>query len=568
MVRQLNNFYLKSFRNKILIFSFILTISGLLLPHVNSEIYSRYLLNQAALLFAHSKAFCSPSLDTCVDMTAPMVTSVQTTSQVAKNLNYAKSLLQKSIQLNPSNGRSWSLLSVIGATLLDKETTLLSFRHALDLNTTMPMWKASHDKEYFALANLSYVEQVEWSQAINRIRIQHHMLRAEQYSDQQEWTSAVQEMRLGFALAGEDITPDSLQLFYTWLANSYAEAQHPNQLQLAKALQRAGEVERARVILEEMIAALPVQHKDGEAYVELGWSYWKLGRKREAIANWTAALEISSSARACFALAFTSNLSAIMESVCQDTVHPHYILGAASGDRQHIEPYQLTNGAQLIGYDVDEDLLELGPVVELLLWWQLPPTLSSPNGVGVRIGDWWIQRYTGYNLVANAGFEWPGGQELLPTGYESLLFGTQSGLLRVESVTRNGASTKVLIMDNATNPVQQMGILGEAHKVYPNQLYLMAGWEYESLTAGYAGCWRRGENLGPYYFEDTVTSYALAQWTHYATAAYLNARYFPNLNIVKDISEPIICRPIVLNFHSSARTMFDDVFIVRLRDLP
>ncbi len=72
------------------------------------------------------------------------------------------------------------------------------------------------------------------------------------------------------------------------------------------------------------------------------------------------------------------------------------------GDVDDVRP-----GVHLLGYDVDETEMEVGPVFSMTLYWQVPSGIAPSGTDSLQIGDRLLVVVTVHNLAANGAFEWP-----------------------------------------------------------------------------------------------------------------------------------------------------------------
>lgn len=154
---------------------------------------------------------------------------------------------------------------------------------------------------------------------------------------------------------------------------------------------------------------------------------------------------------------------------------------AARGPAYHLiqsgDPSQALNGLRLVGYDMDEHLLEAGGQIELWLWWQLPTgVVPSHPDRGFAAGQFWIQLQSVINLAPNPGFEWGGSSETLPLGYLNSYETDRSGNVLV-SVETDGSTGRTQVLQLISGG--QAGVIGI--KTVPlisdsAGIYLAGGW--------------------------------------------------------------------------------------------
>ncbi len=63
---------------------------------------------------------------------------------------------------------------------------------------------------------------------------------------------------------------------------------------------------------------------------------------------------------------------------------PGTILGRQAINYQVLTPVTLPDGWTLVGYDLDEESLESGGPLEILLWWQKPDDVPGREKPGLR----------------------------------------------------------------------------------------------------------------------------------------------------------------------------------------
>lgn len=68
-------------------------------------------------------------------------------------------------------------------------------------------------------------------------------------------------------------------------------------------------------------------------------------------------------------------------------------------------PVEITDEWALLGYDLDERVLEAGLPLHVILYWK-PLKPATPPSDWVRMGDRWIQIVKVNNIIPDAGFEW------------------------------------------------------------------------------------------------------------------------------------------------------------------
>lgn len=527
------------------------------------QLFSAYLLNRACVSVNHLRLL--DSTDRRLNF------SLEAFRDDEEGLQEVGSLLDRSVKLSPANGRAWLLRSLVGLALEDRQAVLEAYRHVLILNVESPFWQVSQGAEYYILNNYDTIDRVDWAEAIDEVRIEHHLQQGHEYADRQEWALALQEMRKGLALAGENVSSAQLTHYYTMLSSIEIDSDSSSAsglLRQAKWMRRAGKANEAIETLQVALDSFPSVQEGAQILTELGQSYWDLGQTAKAVSSWEESLFLAPSARACFFLLKYDDISRVNTSNCLGDLQPQFVLGSFSDSYKKSQPYELENGASLVGYDVDVDLLEVGPEVDIIFWWKLPSGIDLPDDWGVKIEDWWLQHLTVANLAPNAGFEWEGTGDGLPLGYQQEIYRAGPGGFRTVVTERINGPTQVLLLDNSHNPTDKVGIVGPSHRVDPGSVYLLGGWTRESELKGGFGCQLRGDIHAPYYVSYPESNQLQNEWAYFAEVALLTKGYAKERDVVSNPWGPITCRALMINYKVRGKAMFDNIIIIRLRDLP
>ncbi len=218
------------------------------------------------------------------------------------------------------------------------------------------------------------------------------------------------------------------------------------------------------------------------------------------------------------------------------------------------EPTVLPNGWKLIGYEVDEQLLEWATAVDLVLWWQAPAT-AQPGKDFLRVDGYWLQRQTVRNLFPNSGFEWGVDERGVPLGHDREYYAAPKGSLGVETSERNGVPTQVLWAQNSAQ-VQYVALISTSFVVDANAYYLMAGWLRDEDQLARIGRLCVEQRLGPdliYYIASPEGGRPTDDWLHVA-----------NLASAIPGGSPIYCETFVSNNNSRGKSSWDNVLLARL----
>lgn len=124
---------------------------------------------------------------------------------------------------------------------------------------------------------------------------------------------------------------------------------------------------------------------------------------------------------------------------------PTYRLGTFGPGYEKPSPVSLPSGWTLMGYDLDEESLEAGGLMELWLWWQAPPGVQPTGEDWLPVGEYWLQRQEVVNLAPNPGFAWGMAANGLPLGYlVTYHTPTSEGMSIVQDVGPHGVQNPVL----------------------------------------------------------------------------------------------------------------------------
>lgn len=208
----------------------------------------------------------------------------------------------------------------------------------------------------------------------------------------------------------------------------------------------------------------------------------------------------------------------------------------------------------LMGYDIDEDLLEDGTRVPVTLFWRLPAGTTPEGENWHQAGDHWLQIVEAVNLVPNAGFEWDmPADKVLPTGFPFLSYPGQSLANQAIGVTeRADQRTQVLELKN-TNGVTTVGLRSLGCEV-TDGFYLQGGWLRTIDARANLGRYWLGSNLS-YDYVVSPHSSSLPQWTHWAA-------------ITRPAPDAQKIQVFLLSWNNSGRVQFDNLVMFKLEGVP
>lgn len=233
---------------------------------------------------------------------------------------------------------------------------------------------------------------------------------------------------------------------------------------------------------------------------------------------------------------------------------PTFRLGQFGSDYALDKPAVLPNGWTLVGYEVDEQLLEWATAVDLVLWWQAPATVQ-PAKEFLRVNGYWLQRQTVRNLFPNSGLEWGVDDRGIPLGHDREYYAAPEGSLGVEMSERNGVLTQVLWAQNSAQ-VQHVALISAPFVVDANAYYLMAGWLRDEDQLARIGRLCVEQRFGPdliYTIVSPKGGRPTGDWLHVADLAPA----MPD-------GSPIDCETFVSNNNSRGKSSWDNVLLVRL----
>lgn len=341
-------------------------------------------------------------------------------------------------------------------------------------------------------------------------RYEHQLTLARQYAQAGRWAEAVQAYRLGLAYGTERTLLVDERDFFLASAEMHRQraANDPRAIYLTgKYLARAGEWAEAVPWLRRAVKVSTLLSAD-----ERGWIYAYVGQALEAQGDGIGAadaykqgIEVAPTlaenyARLLRLLRQQGDSSAAYIETRLSSLEPAYILGKRGIDYRTDGPVQLPSGWTLIGYEVDEESLEAGAPIDLLLWWKAPSGAQLADDGWARAADCWLQWQHVTNLAPNAGFEWSGPIGGLPPGYANEFYGAPFGSVSVVRAMRDGRQTSVLRLDNSQS--WSVGLRAVAAPVEPDAFYLMAGWRRsQGGSGGNIGWLCRVAGLGdpPFY---------------------------------------------------------------------
>lgn len=399
-------------------------------------------------------------------------------------------------------------------------------------------------------------------------RFESRLVRAKIESMRQNWAGAVENYRLGLAWGDERTLPrdeiDYLKALASlekeYLLTSPEDAQ--TIYRIGKYLAEAGEWEEAETWL---LKTRQEKNFSRLSSKQAAWVMVYLGKIAELQSDFALA---RSSYRKAIELApeLRQPYLYLIDLLCMDQLKreqaaleeqllamgPSYHLGAQGEGYQAFEPLTLENGWTMVGYDLDEEMLEQTKNLELVLWWKSQG--RQPVGEGwMQVGDYWLQRQVVTNLFPNAGFEWGVDERGIPLGHDRELYGRSRGSLTVEAVEVNENRTQVASANNSKS-IRNVALVSKEIPVKDNGYYLMSGWvrdQGRSATIGRSCTGFPPNPISPYFIFG-YQGQPLGKWIHYA-----------NVSMTQPDFRPTVCELLIMNNDNSDKSAYWDnnVFI-------
>jgi len=225
---------------------------------------------------------------------------------------------------------------------------------------------------------------------------------------------------------------------------------------------------------------------------------------------------------------------------------------AAAAEPRYPAGQQLDNGWVFLGYDVDEERLVRGEMVDLLLYWAGPDSAiaGSEQDGWYRAGERWVQVLEdAQTLIPNGGFEL-GVEGESPAGFPEDIYDADPVTRRLVLDSRSGLRTDMALLDN-TESYNKTSLISKYVPINPNALYLQASWIRSIEGNGRLGQRWKGKIKGGYPYSYTVTGVRADDWRHYAgvTGAPEGADS---------------CQVWLLNYKSVGQVYFDNVIFVEI----
>ena len=225
----------------------------------------------------------------------------------------------------------------------------------------------------------------------------------------------------------------------------------------------------------------------------------------------------------------------------------------AAAQPQYLVGQRLDDGWMLLGYDVNEERLVRGEPVDLLLYWEGPPSVSggSEQDGWYRAGERWVQVLEGaHNLVLNGSFEL-GAEAGSPTGFPWDIFRAGPGTRRLVSDTRTGQRTTVALLDN-TEVYSRTSFASAWIPVNPDGLYLQSGWLKSVGGDGWLGRRWKGNIPGEVRtYSYVATDVSAVNWHHYT-------------GLTRPMEGATHCQIWLLNWQAVGAVYFDGVLFVEV----
>ena len=382
------------------------------------------------------------------------------------------------------------------------------------------------------------------------------------------WEAAIRDYRLGLAWGDERTLSDDERDYFLALAKlEIQKAENESQDQqliyhAGRYLAKAGEWEQAVNWLnqEKIITGLDAPQA-AMTLALLGRYHEIKGDRHAAIVDYRRAFSLNPTFRQA-GIRLLDLLRLDGQELAAGTVEqqllmlgPTYYLGAKGEEYLAFQPSVLSNGWTLVGYDLDDEILEQAKTVDLILWWQSDVRIPSSSG-WTKVGKYWLQQQVVINLFPNAGFEWGVDERGIPLGHDREIYGAPQGSLQVQEGTRQNQNTNLLVTNN-THEVNHVALASAMMPVDNDQQYLMSGWikdEWGAATLG-RGC--KGRNVSapsPYYVVQYESGLQLSNWVFHAQLSSPQPGFMTEQ-----------CEILVMNDSNSERpARFDNILFSRI----
>ncbi len=381
-----------------------------------------------------------------------------------------------------------------------------------------------------------------------------------------QWIEAIDYFRLGLFSAGENVNEDDELAYADSLSNYYSFQKEPeiiNQILAGIYAFKAAKPGKALDILSPLAGKPGSNSNENSAFIYryLGLVAADLNNLEEAEASFLNALEMDPDNRLThFDLLKIFQLRGDLDGVetvktILKSMGPSYLLGVTGGSIEELRPAMLPDGWELVGYDVESQLIPDSHELEILLWWKNSKNPVLDAGM-VDIGKYILQKQTVINLLPNPGMEWGLDNRGLPVGYDREFYTGEPGNLTIHPFLRDDILSSALLAQN-TPAIRSLALASRAIPVDPDAYMLMAGWIYRNQGAPNIGrnCW--GVNFspgGPQFIAYTQGALPeIPSWIHAA-----------NLSTPVPGSKPDTCEVLLINYESPKPAAWDQLLWVNV----
>ncbi len=427
---------------------------------------------------------------------------------------------------------------------------------------------------YFSLENrknsaelMQQVGDPDWrrSRLFQTDTYQSQLILAEQAFAKQQWDKAVYHYRLGLSWGDEKIIESDQVNYLLALAESFIAAEKEQDVTrsrflAAKFLFEAGESNRTRQVLADLLS----KSESDSPY--FAYSHELMGRILEDEGVFTAAaghyLEASDQnpdarlplIRYLLLLkrVGTSDVRVEIEKQLAD-LGPSYRLGAHGEGYSQEKPVRLDSGWTLVGYDLDEDMLEQAHFFDVWLWWQHETETPAAED-WISAGEFWIQKQRVTNLIPNAGFEWGVDEKGIPLGYDEKIYQKVDNEVVIIYNKVGNTDTNILRFLNSPD-YTNVAITSRKVPVNRHSEYLMSGEILDTFRNANIGrtCIPDHQDVRQYYLVDQFPNRPIRAWIIFSG---LEKPYYTE--------DATLCRSIVLNFNSEQTSDFDNIVFFKL----
>lgn len=361
---------------------------------------------------------------------------------------------------------------------------------------------------FLAMANLESDDLTNAAQAFStaqrmgslgiRLRTEdyrYHILSAKILEQAGQFEESITEYRLGLSAGAGRLFPAYYRAYYSTLAEAYAEGAipAPNAVQADYFAGRwfwmAANYVKAAALFEELLGDtasegnpnLLFHYQLARAHTYLGEFAEQQGQPMVGATHYETAIAIDPD----FAPAWLrlAGLDSTLHSTATCLARQRLVDLQPDVIVQKPRP----SGCILEGYTIDQETLEAGPWVEMILFWRGVGTMHSVPPSWQQIAeDRWVQAGVFLNLAPNAGFEWSSPSEVQRFGYSNEVYGEPIPPHQIVVRNRNGSMTHAVgLLHHGVK--HSSGLISYPMAVESHAIYLVTAWSYSDEGFGGLG---------------------------------------------------------------------------------